>query len=100
MVAIAGCDSNCKFTFFTCNMSGSTHDALAIHGSAGGRVLLGSTLPAAHRNPDRQLPPGYFGIGDEAFPNCDTLLTPWSGRALPHDKESFNFHLSATQLQS
>jgi hypothetical protein len=86
MVAIAGCDSDCIFTFFSCNMSGSTHDASAIHGSAGGRVLLGSTLAPAHRNLDRELPVGYFGIGDEAFPNCNTLLTPWSGRSLSLEK--------------
>ena len=95
MVAIAGCDSDCKFTFFSCNMSGSTHDALAIHGSAGGRVLLGSTLPSAHRKRDHELPEGYFAIGDEAFPNCNSLLTPWSGRSLSLEKDSFNYHLSS-----
>jgi hypothetical protein len=94
LVAIAGCRANCKFAFWSCRHTGSTHDALAIHGCAGGRVLLGDTIPAAAR-PAQQLPPGYYGVGDEAFANCDTLLCPWSGRSLTLEKDAFNFYLSA-----
>ncbi len=34
-------------------------------------------------------------MGDEAFVCSDILLTPWSGRGLERDKDSFNFVLSA-----
>ena len=41
------------------------------------------------------LPPTYFGVGDDAFVNGDTLLTPWSGRGLTLFQDSFNYHLSS-----
>ena len=60
----------------------------------GGRVLMGNSLPLSER-PTKKLPPTYFGVGDDAFVNSDTLLTPWSGRGLSIFQDSFNYHLSA-----
>ena len=94
MVAIAGCDADCTFKFWTCCHTGSTNDALAITGSHGGRILMGSSLPEVER-PQEQLPQKYYGVGDDAFTNCNTLLAPWPGQHLDIWKDSFNFHLSA-----
>jgi hypothetical protein len=47
----------------------------------GGRVLMGNSLPLSERS-TKMLPPTYFSVGDDAFVNSDTLLTPWSGREL------------------
>jgi hypothetical protein len=43
----------------------------------------------------QQLPPGYYGVGDDTFVNSNTLLTPWSGHQLNIWQDSFNYHLSA-----
>jgi hypothetical protein len=60
----------------------------------GGRVLMGNSLPQSERS-TKMLPPTYFGVGDDAFVNSDTLLTPWSGRGLTIFQDSFNYHLSS-----
>ncbi len=60
----------------------------------GGRVLMGNSLPLSERS-TKMLPPTYFGVGDDAFVNSDTLLTPWSGRGLTIFQDFFNYHLSA-----
>ncbi len=60
----------------------------------GGRVLMGNSLPLSERS-TKMLPPTYFGVGDDAFVNSDTLLTPWSGRGLTMFQDSFNYHLSS-----
>ncbi len=41
------------------------------------------------------MPIRFYGVGDEAFVCTDVLLTPWSGRSLSRDKDSFSFYLSA-----
>ena len=60
---------------------------IAIQGCEGGRILLGTSTT--------KLPQGFYGVGDEAFVCSDTLLTPWSGRGLDRNKDSFNCLLSA-----
>jgi hypothetical protein len=60
---------------------------VAIQGCEGGRILLGTS--------EKKLPAGFYGVGDEAFICTDILLTPWSGRGLEREKDSFNFVLSA-----
>ncbi len=54
----------------------------------GDRVLMGNSLPLSERT-TKKLPPTYFGVGDDAFVNSDTLLTPWSGRGLSIFQDSF-----------
>jgi hypothetical protein len=58
-----------------------------------GGVLMGNSLPFSERS-SKTLPSSYFGVGDDAFVNSDTLLTPWSGRGLTIFQDSFNYHLS------
>jgi hypothetical protein len=55
---------------------------------------MGNSLPHSERSA-KKLPPTYFGVGDDAFVNSDTLLTPWSGRGLTIFQDSFNYHLSS-----
>lgn len=94
MIAIAACDSECKFVFFNCRWTGSTNDAFAIRQCKGGRILMGSSLEESELS-EQQLPPGYYGVGDDAFVNSNTLLTPWAGHQLTIYQDSFNYHLSA-----
>jgi hypothetical protein len=60
----------------------------------GDQVLMGNSLPLSERS-TKMLPPTYFGVGDDAFVNSDTLLTFWSGRGLTIFQDSFNYHLSS-----
>ena len=94
MIALAACDAKCQFVFFNCRWTGSTNDAFAIRQCKGGRILMGTSLEETDRSPI-QLPCGYYGVGDDAFVNCTTLLTPWSGTQLTVYQDSFNYHLSA-----
>ena len=55
---------------------------------------MGSSLDESELS-EQQLPPGYYGVGDDAFVNSNTLLTPWSGHHLTIYQDSFNYHLSA-----
>jgi hypothetical protein len=87
VVVLAACKANLEFVFFSAKHTGSTNDVVAIQGCEGGRILLGTATT--------ELPKGYYGVGDEAFICTDTLLTPWSGRGLDRNKDSFNFLLSA-----
>jgi hypothetical protein len=87
IVVLAACRANLEFVLFSAKHTGSTNDVVAIAGCEGGRILLGKSAI--------ELPKGYYGIGDEAFICSDTLLTPWSGRGLEQNKDSFNFLLSA-----
>ena len=67
---------------------------VAVKQSTGEKILLGASLSSAERS-TISLPYKYCGVGDEAFMCCDTLLTPWSGRGLSIEKDSFNFYLSS-----
>ena len=87
IVVMAACRANLEFVFFSAKHTGSTNDEVAIQGCEGGRILLDTS--------STKLPIGFYGVGDEAFVCTDVLLTPWSGRGLSRDKDSFNFFLSA-----
>jgi hypothetical protein len=81
ILVLAGCDANCAFTFFTCRHPGSTNDAWAITESEGGKILMGDSLPPEARA-SKRLPDRYYGVGDDAFVNCTTLLAPYGGTHL------------------
>jgi hypothetical protein len=87
IVVMAACTANLEFVCFPAKHTGSTNDVVAIQGCEGGRILLDTSTT--------KLPTGFYGIGDEAFVCTDVLLTPWSGRCLSRDKNSFIFFLSA-----
>ena len=60
--------------------AGPTHDATAFGVTALHRAIE-----------NRRIPEGYWIAGDEAYPRSEQLLTPWSGRNLCVEKDSFNF---------
>ena len=84
IVVMAGCDANLRFTLFSANSSGSTHDSVALEFTQFKQLLDNGILP-----------PQYYIIGDEAFSNSQQLLVPWSGTGIGDWKDSFNYHLSS-----
>eukprot|EP01032_Pedospumella_encystans_P029721 gene29721-33555_t len=85
MVVLAGCDSNCRYSMFSCIATGSTNDSL-IWDMCNMKHIIET---------ERRLPDRFYIIGDEAFINTNQLLTPYSGNGLGVWKDSFNYHLSA-----
>ena len=83
----AVCDCNHIFTYGSCQTYGNTHDSLAFGVSSLGQALRKGKLP---------LP--YFIVGDEAYRSSNSLLTPFSGKNLPRDKDSFNFYQSRMRI--
>ena len=75
-------DAKYRFRFVSIKRTGATHDSLAY------------AVTGFHRELPSLLEP-FWIAGDEAYPCGDKLLTPWSGRNLPSDKDSFNYWLSA-----
>ena len=84
LVVLAGCDAALRFHMFSCVSAGSTNDVMAWSFCAMKTLLDNGHLPAP-----------YYFIGDEAFICTEQFLVPWSGRGLPNDKDSFNYHLSS-----
>jgi hypothetical protein len=41
-----------------------------------------------------RLPPQYHVVLDEAFPCTEQEMSPWKGRNLSVEKDSFNYYLS------
>ena len=83
----AACDSRYKFVFASCKTPGSTHDSVAFNASAVGRQVAEGLLPE-----------GFWIAADEAYASGKSVLTPWSGRKLTAEKDSFNFHLSSSRI--
>ena len=46
-----------------------------------------------------RLPDGYHNIGDAAYPTSEKILTPYPGKSLPEDQDSFNFHLCQLRVK-
>ncbi|CAB1110331.1 unnamed protein product [Ectocarpus sp. CCAP 1310/34] len=82
----ATCDANYRFCSMSCIAPGSTNDWTAWNHS---------DLSTAVKN----LPPGFYMLGDAAYPLSDHLLTPYPGRGLPLDKDAFNFYLSQLRVR-
>ena len=83
VLAMGIADLKGKFLHFSCNHTGSTHDALAW-----------DTNWLKQRIHDGGLPAEFFLIGDEAFSNTQQMLSPWPGTGIGDWKDSFNYHLS------
>ena len=67
--------------------AGSTHDSLAFSSTD-----LGQRLEAGER------PELFFIVGDEAYRSSNYMLTPWSGRNLPVDKDAFKFYQNRMRI--
>lgn len=47
-----------------------------------------------------KLPDGYYILGDAAYPLSDKLLTPYPGKGLAPEYDSFNFHPSQLRVKA
>lgn len=82
----ATCDANYRFSMISIIAPGAANDWSAWNRSA----LAKATM---------RLPDGYHIIGDAAYPISEKLLTPYPGKNLPQDQDSFNFHLSQLRVK-
>ncbi|CAB1103509.1 unnamed protein product [Ectocarpus sp. CCAP 1310/34] len=82
----ATCDANYRFCSMSAISAGATNDWTAWN-----RSSLSDSVA--------RLPPGYYVLGDAAYPLSDHLLTPYPGKLLPRDEDSFNFHLSQLRVK-
>ena len=78
---LAGVDHKTRFTMWSHRTTGCTDDSM-------------SWSVSDEFERVKELPDGYFVIGDEAFRNTNTFLVPWKGHSITAWKSSFNFHLS------
>ena len=74
-----------KFVSMTVKNPGATNDFAAFTRSQAWELT-------------KKLPPGYFVVGDAAYPLCEQLLTPYPGRGLGKDYDVFNFYLSQQRI--
>ena len=79
---LAGVDHKNRFTMWSHRTTGCTDDSM-------------SWSVSDEFERVKELPDGYFVIGDEAFRNTNTFLVPWKGHSITAWKSSFNFHLSS-----
>lgn len=79
----AFCSARLEFLYVSACHAGSTHDAVAYDSTALADALSAGDLPAQ-----------YYVVGDEAYSATKQFLTPWSGRQLSVDKDSYNYHHS------
>lgn len=82
---LAGCDARTKFHMFSCKSAGSCNDISVWQVCDVYKKILQAGL----------LPAEYYFIGDEAFSCEQQILTPWGGKGIGHEKDSFNYQLSA-----
>ena len=81
----------CRFTAMSLNSSGGTNDALAFQrwGTGWGMQRIFEELPL-----------GFYGIGDNAYPLGLRMLIPFSDAKLNSEtKRAFNFYLSQLRIR-
>ena len=79
----AFCDGNCKFVHISQKVCASTHDGTAY-------VLTGINKIIK----EGKLPSWCHIVLDEAYKCTEQELSPWKGRNLSPEKDSFNYYLS------
>jgi hypothetical protein len=84
LVVLAGCDHACRFTYVNASCPGSSNDQ-----------FVWNLCELNHRIQQGQMPGKYFIIADEGLVCTNYLLTPYSGRRLSVEHDSWNYHLSA-----
>lgn len=82
----ATCDSNYRFCSMSCISPGATNDWAAWN-----RSDLSKSV--------ERLPPGFYVLGDAAYPLSDHLLIPYPGKNLPPHMDAFNFYLSQLRVR-
>eukprot|EP01043_Picozoa_sp_COSAG02_P064874 COSAG02_NODE_9619_length_2159_cov_1.753883_3_plen_335_part_00 len=87
MIAVA--DGEARITYYSCQCSGSTHDALAMWVSSLQQALDAGWLPRT-----------FAMLGDDAFSgNSDQVLCPYSGAVQPQTaSDTYNFYQSSLRM--
>jgi hypothetical protein len=81
------CDSNRRFKWYAASTCGSTHDATAFSATRLMQRLHNGCM-------DNQ----WSIAADEAYAASRHVITPYSGRGLPIEKDSFNFYQSRCRI--
>lgn len=76
-------DSKCRFLSISSRCCASTHDSTAYFMTSLSKAIASGRLPSI-----------YHIVLDEAYRCTDQELSPWKGRHLSVEKDSFNYHLS------
>jgi len=76
-----------KINFLSTVTAGSCHDSTVFSSCGLAELLHG----------EDGLRPGYWVAGDDACIAWARLLTPWPGRKLPWEKDSFNYYHSSSR---
>lgn len=76
-----------KFVFVSATHAGGTHDSTAFQASSLQTLVV-----------SRDLPQWAVIVADDAYQNTLHVVTPYSGRSLPVDKDSFNFFHSSCRM--
>ena len=95
IVVQAAVDSTGKFVAASFNAVGSTHDSLAMKMSLFWQRLMSGELAKPRGLCGLEC---YFGVGDDAYENCEFFLTPWPGRNLESAKDVFNYFQSRARI--
>lgn len=76
-----------KFVFISATHAGGTHDSTAFQACALHDLIVSGELPE-------------WGVvvADDAYRNTLNVVTPYSGRNLPTDKDAFNFYHSSCRM--
>ncbi|KUF83284.1 Far upstream element-binding protein 3 [Phytophthora nicotianae] len=81
------CDSLCRFTGYCFDSPGKVGDSIAFK-----KWTLSDEI--------MELPPGYYCVGDNAYPLSDSLLVPYNKVELKKKQDSdFNFYLSQLRIR-
>ena len=91
----AACDGQRRFLWMSARFCGSAHDSIALRDSSLGEVLLDPSHPVHATRFWIAGDDAYKGIGNR----CQSLLTPYSGRGLSQQKDSFNYHQSKLRIE-
>jgi hypothetical protein len=83
----AAVGANYKFHFLSTVAPGSVHDSLAF-----------TVTDLCNHLSSGNFPSWAAIVADEAHACTESVLTPWSGRRLPWEKDSFNYWLSSCRM--
>eukprot|EP00918_Siedleckia_nematoides_P022262 GHVU01047860.1.p1 GENE.GHVU01047860.1~~GHVU01047860.1.p1 ORF type:complete len:403 (+),score=29.39 GHVU01047860.1:157-1365(+) len=82
----AGCDAKCRFVAAAVNSPGGCNDALAFT-----RWGFKGVIEA--------LPPGFFAVGDAAYPLLPTLMVPYTGNRITRSESNYNYAMSQNRIR-
>lgn len=83
----AAVSADYRFTFVSATHAGGTHDSTAFQASSLHTMIV-----------NKQLPRWAVVVADDAYQNNLNVVTPYSGRNLSRQKDSFNFYHSSCRM--